>query len=327
MNNHQFKTIEAEEKLSIKKKYSNIPKILVVDDEDVLRQMLTDVLQEEGFDVEIARNGFEAIGKINKNHFDLIITDVMMPEVDGIEVLKKAKEIDPDSDVIVMTGYASVETAVQSMRLGAVDYITKPFNIDHIKIIVNRSIDRRVLKRKAEEGEFYKELSKIDGLTEVYNHRSFHQILEAEVNRAKRYNRQVSLMMLDIDNFKTYNDSNGHPAGDIILKQLAWVFTKSCRECDHIARYGGDEFAIIFPETSKKEAAHIGRRLRQTIKDSSFEKEEVLPGGSLTISIGLASFPDDAMDKDDLLGKADTALYQAKADGRNKIVICDTPQN
>jgi len=161
MNNHQFKTIEAEEKLSIKKKYSNIPKILVVDDEDVLRQMLTDVLQEEGFDVEIARNGFEAIGKINKNHFDLIITDVMMPEVDGIEVLKKAKEIDPDSDVIVMTGYASVETAVQSMRLGAVDYITKPFNIDHIKIIVNRSIDRRVLKRKAEEGEFYKELSKL----------------------------------------------------------------------------------------------------------------------------------------------------------------------
>lgn len=327
MNNLKLKAIEHDEKFSSEKKYTHIPKILVVDDEEVLRKMLMDLFQEEGFSVEIASGGFEAIGKINSEHFDLIITDIMMPEVDGMQVLKKAKETDPNSDVIVMTGYASVETAVKSMRLGAVDYITKPFNIEHVKIIVNRSIDRRVLKRKAEEGEFYKELSKIDGLTEVYNHRSFHQILEAEVNRAIRYNRNISLMMLDVDNFKIYNDSNGHPAGDIILKQLAWIFAKNCRECDHIARYGGDEFAIILPETSKEDAAHIGRRLRQIIEDSKFEKEEVFPGGSLTISVGLASFPNDAIGKNDLIEKADAVLYQAKAQGRNQLVIYSAPQN
>ncbi|OGL47622.1 MAG: hypothetical protein A2W05_04625 [Candidatus Schekmanbacteria bacterium RBG_16_38_10] len=289
--------------------------------------MLMDLLEEEGFNVEIANGGFEAIGKINSNHFDLIITDIMMPEVDGMQVLKKAKETDPDTDVIVMTGYASVESAVQSMRLGAIDYITKPFNIEHVKIIISRSVERRVLKRKAEEGEFYKELSKMDGLTEVYNHRSFHQILETEVCRARRYNRNLSLMMIDVDNFKIYNDSNGHPAGDIILKQLAWIFIKNCRECDHIARYGGDEFAIIFPETNKDDAAYIGRRLRQIIEDSGFEKEEVLPCGSLTISIGLATFPDDAIEKNDLIEKADKALYQAKAEGRNQLVIYSIQQS
>ncbi len=327
MHNLKLKAVEADEKNSSERKYSHIPKILVVDDEEVLRKMLMDLFQEEGFNVEIASGGFEAIGKINSNHFDLVITDIMMPEVDGMQVLKKVKKADPDTDVIVMTGYASVDSAVQSMRLGAIDYITKPFNIEHIKIIINRSVERRVLKRKAEEGEFYKEISKMDGLTEVYNHRSFHQILESEICRARRYNRNLSLMMIDVDNFKTYNDSNGHPAGDIILKQLAWIFIKNCRECDHIARYGGDEFAIIFPETNKDDAAQIGRRLRQIIEDSGFEKEEVLPGGSLTVSIGLASFPDDAMEKNNLIEKADKALYKAKAQGRNQLVIYSIQQN
>jgi len=321
MNNQKLEILESGGKFNIEKRNVHIPKILIVDDEETLRNMLFDVLREEGFEVDVASGGLEAIGKINGKHYDLIVTDILMPEVDGMQVLKKAKEIDPDSDVIIMTGYASVETAVQSMRLGAVDYITKPFNIEHIKIIVTRSLDRRVLKQRAEEGEFYKELSRMDGLTEVYNHRSFHQLLESEINRAKRYNRAVSLMMLDIDNFKIYNDINGHPAGDIALKQLAWIFTKSCRECDYIARYGGDEFAIIFPETDKQEASHIGRRLRQIVENSRFEKEEVLPGGVLTISIGLASFPVDATDKNTLIDKADKALYKAKLEGRNQLVI------
>ena len=316
---------DQDDKFSTEKRYGNKPKILVVDDEEVLRSMLCDVLNEEGYEVEVAAGGVEAISKIKTKHYELILTDILMPEVNGMQVLGQAKESDNDADVIVMTGYASVETAVQSMRLGAADYITKPFNIDQIKIIISRTLDRRALKRRAEEGDFYKKLSRIDGLTEVYNHRSFHQLIDTEINRAKRYGRPLSFMMLDIDNFKVFNDTNGHPMGDIALKQLAWIFTKSCRDCDFIARYGGDEFAIIFPETDKSEASLIGKRLRRIVEESRFDKEEVLPGGTLTISIGLASFPEDAEDKNTLIANADKALFEAKSGGRNKIVICSNP--
>ena len=317
---------DPDDKFSAEKRSGNKPNILVVDDEEILRSMLFDLLNDEGYEVEVAAGGLEGISKINTKHYDLIMTDILMPEVTGMEVLAKAKEIYPDSDVIVMTGYASVETAVQSMRLGAADYITKPFNIDQIRIIISRTLGIKALKRKAEEGDFYKKLSRIDGLTEVYNHRTFHQLLESEVSRAKRYNRSLSFMMLDIDNFKVFNDSNGHPMGDIALKQLAWIFIKSCRDCDFIARYGGDEFAIIFPETDKSEASFIGKRLRRIVEESRFDKEEVLPGGTLTISIGLASFPEDAEDKNTLIANADKALYEAKSGGRNKLVICTQKQ-
>ncbi|MBI5376733.1 MAG: diguanylate cyclase [Candidatus Schekmanbacteria bacterium] len=316
-NNKVLPESEEEDGLSSIIKY----KILVIDDEEIMRSMLNDVLCDEGYDVDVASNGFEGINKIKSKYYDLIITDIIMPELDGMEVLKKAKEISPQSDVLVMTGYASVETAVKSMRLGAADYIVKPFNIDQIQIVISRTIEKRNLQKKANEGEFYKELSQIDGLTEVYNHRFFHQLLEAEINRSKRYNRPVSVSMLDIDNFKEYNDVNGHPAGDILLKQLAWVLTRSCRDCDYVSRYGGDEFAIIFPETDEREAAVIIKRLKQIVEESHFDKQEELSAKKLTVSIGLASFPGSASNKNELVECADKALYTAKRNGRNLLVL------
>jgi len=296
-------------------------KILVVDDEEVMRCMLKDVLMDEGYYVDVASNGFEGVGKIKSNSYDLIITDIVMPEIDGIEVLKKAKDVAPNSDVLVMTGYASVETAVKSMRLGATDYIVKPFNIEQIQIVVSRTIEKRNLQKKAEEGEFYRELSQIDGLTEVYNHRFFHQLLDAEINRSKRYDRPVSVLMLDLDNFKEYNDGNGHPAGDMLLKQIAWILTKSCRDCDYVARYGGDEFSVIFPETDEKEAFMIITRLKQVIEETHFDKQEILPGNRVTVSMGLASYPDNAKNKKNLIECADKALYAAKKRGKNILVL------
>jgi len=297
-------------------------KILVVDDEDTLRNMLTDVLVEEGYEVFAAPNGEEAVKKLREEYFELVITDIMMPGLNGIGVLKAAKEIEPGTDIIVMTGYASVETAVESMRLGASDYITKPFNIDQIKIVVSRTLKRRILEKRAEEGDFYKEISKIDTITHLFNHKTFHQLLEAETGRAKRQTQPLSLIMADIDNFKVYNEINGYPKGDFVLKQIALILTSLCRNCDLIARYGGDAFAIIIPGSNKDGASLVARRLKKNIEEGKFDNEEVLPSKNLTISIGLASFPEDASSKKELMERVEEALREAKLRGINQLVIC-----
>jgi len=254
-------------------------------------------------------------------NYDLIITDIKMPGTDGMEVLRVAKARDPNQNVIVMTGYASTETAVESMKLGAADYITKPFNLDQIKIVVAKTLERSRLRQKAEEGEIYKQLSRIDGLTELYNYTFFQQLLKTEVERAGRYGHQLSLLMIDIDNFKGYNDAYGHPAGDDALRRLARVMSRAVRGCDFIARYGGDEFVVVLPETDQTEAKTIGERLRtlvsKTIFDGTREGEESI----ITVSVGLATYPKDAQTKEDLVKRADQALYQAKSKNRNNLCV------
>jgi two-component system cell cycle response regulator len=295
--------------------------ILVVDDEEIMRAFLKEVLSEEGYVVDLAVSGRDAVEKMAAGQYEIVITDIVMPELDGLGVVAAAKKLSYDVDVIVMTGYASMETAVESMKLGATDYITKPFNIDQIRIIVSNAIKERKLKRKAAEGEFYKELSRKDGLTELYNHRFFHQLLETEVSRALRYNRVVSLLMMDIDNFKRFNDSHGHPAGDVALKQLSTLLKDASRSCDFVARYGGEEFAIIAPEASADSARRMAERIRELVAESVFEGEEAMPGGRLTISIGVATVPTQASEKCELVERADQALYRAKALGRNRVVV------
>lgn len=295
--------------------------ILVVDDEEIMRAFLKEVLSGEGYSIDLAVSGRDAVEKMASAQYDIVITDIVMPELDGLGVVAAAKKLSYDVDVIVMTGYASMETAVESMKLGATDYITKPFNIDQIRIIVSNAVKERHLKKQAAEGEFYKELSRKDGLTDLYNHRFFHQLLETEVARALRYNRVVSLLMIDIDNFKRFNDSHGHPSGDIALKHLSLLLKQASRSCDFVARYGGEEFAIIAPEASPDAARRMAERIRQLVAEATFEGEDVMPGGRLTISLGVATIPMQATDKCELVERADQALYRAKALGRNRVVV------
>ena len=291
-------------------------RILVVDDEEIMRTFLKEVLSDEGYQIDLAVSGRDAVEKMTSNQYEIIITDIVMPELDGLGVVAAAKDLPYEVDVVVMTGYASMGTAVESMKLGATDYITKPFNIDQIRIIVANTI-----KRQAAEGEFYKELSRKDGLTDLYNHRFFHQLLETEISRGKRYNRVVSLIMMDIDNFKRFNDSHGHPAGDVALRQLSRLLRESSRTCDFVARYGGEEFAIIAPEASPDAARRMAERIREAVAEAVFDGEEAMPGGSLTISLGVATFPMQAADKSELVERSDQALYRAKALGRNRVVV------
>jgi diguanylate cyclase (GGDEF)-like protein len=162
-------------------------------------------------------------------------------------------------------------------------------------------------------------LSKIDGLTGLKNHREFKEALSAEFLRARRYQRSFALMMLDIDNFKHYNDTNGHPQGDILLKKLADLIKDNLKDTDVVARYGGEEFAIIMFEITKNEAVKVAERLRHLVEWLKLPNEQGQPGGKVTVSIGVSAYPDDADSLEKLLDEADAALYRAKHEGRNRV--------
>ena len=298
---------------------SALPRILVVDDEEVVCRFLKRVLDGADHEVEVCHGGPEAIARLEETSFDLVITDLKMPGVGGIGVLRKAKELDPLCEVIVVTAYASVESAVEVMKLGAYDYIGKPFNVDRIRIVVDKALEKRRLLRAAGERDFYKRLSQLDGLTEIYNRRTFEELLSAEISRSGRFRRPLSLLMIDLDQLKVINDSLGHQAGDEVLKEVAWALKRSVRNCDVVARYGGDEFAILLVETGKTDAMTTAHRLNSALRvardrQSGDGTDEERP---LTISIGVASYPTDARARDELVRSADQALYEAKAQGGN----------
>jgi len=294
-------------------------RLLVIDDDESVRLLLRDLLEEAGYAVRTAKSGEEALQLIRVATYDIIITDLRLSGMHGLEVVKEVKAIDPGIDVIVMTGYASVNSAVESMKAGAIDYITKPFNSDHIKMVVQKSLDRREYQRLAQEREFYKVLSSIDGLTELYNYRYMHQYLRVELEREKRYKRHLSLLMVDIDDFKNYNDLYGHVVGDMVLRRLASILRNATRGCDVICRYGGEEFAIMLPETSKEEAIIVCERIRKSVAMTPMVDEKDNSVGTISVTIGLAAFPEDADNKDDLIDNADKALYQGKRAGKNCI--------
>lgn len=295
------------------------PKILVVDDEEVVCRFLKRVLDAGGRRVEISHGGQDALEKLERGAFDLVITDLKMPGVDGIGVLRKARQLDPLCEVIIITAYASVESAVEVMKLGAYDYISKPFNVERIRFVVDKALEKRRLLRAAEERDFYKRLSQLDSLTEVHNRRSCEELLAAEISRSDRFRRPVSLLMIDLDNLKAINDNFGHPAGDAVLKQVAWTLKRSVRNIDVVARYGGDEFAIILVETGKADAITTANRLGSLMAAPGFKQgaESQAAQHMVTISTGVATYPTDASSREELVRRADRALYEAKASGGN----------
>lgn len=285
--------------------------ILIVDDEEVMRNLLCDILKDAGYKVEAVSCGGEAIEKVQQGRFSIVVTDLKMPGMNGIEVVGKLKAINPGICIIVITAYPSLESVIGAMREGAYDYIIKPFNIEELRLVIQRAVERQHLLHEAGQKEFYEELSILDGLTGAYNHRYFQEVLSREVERARRYRHSICFLMIDIDDFKKYNDTHGHLAGDKLLREFAQFFIRVIRGTDTIFRYGGEEFAIIYPETPKQGGIEVAKRILNLTKEN-------MP---ISISIGFSCFPDDAENKDDLIKRADEALYQAKRLGKNRICI------
>ncbi len=312
-------------------------RVLVVDDEEGLRNIISQVLSDDGHEVITASSGEAALEIFKDTPFPVVMTDIFMQEMTGIDLLHKIKALNPNTQVVIMTSNASLESATAALRSGAYDYLTKPFeDLDAISSVIRRAAEKvglilknetmlDHLEKNAQELEQLnkqlKHLATRDGLTGLYNRRYFLEALELEFSRSKRHGRTFSLLFIDLDHFKHYNDTFGHPAGDALLKGLAEVITESSRRTTIVARYGGEEFVLLCPETPKDGARIFAERLRKSVEEHPFHGGESQPSGRVTLSIGVSTYPEDGSDSKTLISRADQAMYQAKKNGRNRVVL------
>jgi len=308
--------------------------ILVVDDEESLREILSEVLAEEGHRVSAAASAEQALMLLSDRHIDIVITDIRMPGMNGIDLLRKIKEKNQETQVIVITSHASLDSALAALRAGAYDYLFKPFeDLELIPAVVNRALEKMQLLREKkilvetlqkyneeleEVNKILRELAIRDGLTGLYNHRYFHETLVMESARSRRHQQRFSLLFIDIDHFRQYNDLHGHPLGDQLLRNVSEILKSRLRHSDVAARYGGEEFALLLPETDRQGALIVAEHIREQIASFPFQGGAALPAGKVTVSIGVAVFPEDGAEVRDVLQQAEQALHKAKCMGRNQ---------
>lgn len=302
------------------------PTIVVADDEAVNRQLIQRRLEREGYRVLTARDGGEAVRLAREMLPDLVILDVMMPEMDGMDACRLIKEDERTRDipVIFLSARDETEMKVSGLGLGADDYISKPFEAAelvarvHVRIRLKRERDQ--LRTSAEEAsvraEEAQERAMTDALTGLLNRHALAHTLARESAEARRYNRPLACLMVDLDDFKTINDTYGHTTGDLVLRQLAAVLREAVRGTDTVFRYGGEEFLVLLPETDLGGAGALGEKIRAAAEGHFFG--EIARAFALTLSVGVASLSDDESGND-MIVRADMALYQAKKNGRNRV--------
>jgi two-component system, cell cycle response regulator len=306
--------------------------ILVVDDHEDNIEVLKVRLESWGYSTASCSNGVDALAYVEKTPPDLILLDVMMPEISGIEVARRIKGNPalPFIPIIMQTALDSTEDKVEGLEAGADDYITKPIDFAELKARLRSMLRIKRLQEALEERE--KELlevnerlrfmSQTDGLTGLDNRRHLNERIDEMFQHAQRLNEPFSLVMCDLDKFKSVNDTYGHQAGDEVLKQLARILKDEAREIDRVGRYGGEEFMLLLPGTVLDAAVTFAERVRKRIEGHTFTFE----GGSLqrTASFGVSGWPHPTIsDSDALVRTADDALYVAKETGRNRVIRYD----
>ncbi len=292
-------------------------RVLVADDDPSFRDLLVRRAQKMGLSVLEVEDGNQAMDALEAERFDLIISDLYMPGHTGLEVIQKAQEKDPQIHAIILTASATVETAIEALRSGVYDYLTKPLeSLAEFEVTVSRALEHAHLER--ENDRLFKEVQRLavtDGLTGLFNRHKLDEALANEFERARRYKRPLSMVMIDMDGLKTINDTYGHPAGDAALKLVADVIRSHIRRVDMPARFGGDEFVILLPEVELELAVKIAERICEKIRPNEDHAD------MFTVSGGVAQLSDEHASAEDFLRAVDNALYQAKRAGGQQVMI------
>jgi diguanylate cyclase (GGDEF)-like protein len=291
--------------------------ILIVDDEVGVRDSMHEFIEMAGFKSIMASSAEEAIDLLQQNNIQVVITDIMLPGMGGLELTKFIKR-DFNSDVIVMTGYSGDYSYEEAINMGASDFVIKPVRLEELLLRLKRVLkERELTQERVRMMEKLQKLAITDGLTKLHNSRSFYSQLEVEVDRFNRYKHPLSLLLLDIDHFKRYNDSFGHLEGDKVLVKISQLIKSCLRKLDTAYRYGGEEFTVILPETSCEEAVLVAERIRNTVQNLNFEPENGKKL-SITISIGVTQYAAEEQ-LSTFIQRADRAMYLSKQNGRNRV--------
>ena len=282
--------------------------ILIADDNEDFLALLTRRVKKIGHHAVAVTDGSKAIEALKKEKFDLMIIDLKMPGISGLDVIEATKKYAPNLTIIIITGYGSIENAVEALRYRVFDYLTKPLeSLKVFEITVYRALNQ--VNQEKENSRLLDEIQYMaekDSLTGLYNRHRMNEELVKEVERAKRLNHPVSLMMIDLDDMKGINDSLGHVVGDEALRFVGHEIEANIRSIDTAFRYGGDEFLVILPGLDGQEAKEFAFRIFKKIRNLEIGKTNLL------VSVGIAQWNENYQSVDDLVRAADKALYHSK---------------
>ncbi|MCP3942361.1 MAG: diguanylate cyclase [Desulfobacteraceae bacterium] len=306
-------------------------KVLVVDDDPLVREIIYEILSARGYLVETAINGIDALDHLGSNKsLNLILTDMDMPEMNGLELLEQIKTIKIDIPIIILTANEEISIAIKALKNGADDYIIKDENIgDTLLISIDQTMEQQRLKKQniqllldlERKNKELERMALLDGLTSIPNRHYLEKVLQREWKNCRRNQSHFGLIMADIDFFKSYNDTYGHPKGDKCLQRVARAMNNAInRPADFIARYGGEEFTVILPDTKIDGTKHVAEKIKFNVEALGIPHKASKAVDHITISIGIGSMvPHKSIKYSYLLDLVDKALYKAKDEGRNCI--------
>lgn len=294
--------------------------ILIVDDNKEIRNFLEDFLLARGFQCISTGSSEEALEIIEDDLIQVVVSDIILPSISGLELATKIKQKHGNIDIIIMAGHGREFSYEEAVRKGACDMVIKPFRAEELQLRIERTLSEQ--RMRVERKINLKELERLaitDDLTKLFNSRHFYQRLKDEINRSRRYQTPLTLLMLDIDYFKDYNDNYGHLEGNKVLRQIGKTIPTCLRSMDTAYRYGGEEFTVLLPQTIDTEAATVAKRIKESIAKLKFDPRRNETVG-ITISIGVTEYRH-GNTSEQLVKRADQAMYKSKENGRNKVTI------
>jgi diguanylate cyclase (GGDEF)-like protein len=291
--------------------------IILVEDDAAVARLVAFHLQREGYAIRVAWSIDAAHQLMREVAWDVLILDRRLPDGDGIELCNEVRAANPHAYILILTGEATEDAKLAGFGCGADDYMTKPFQVSELLARIRAGL--RIVELQKEllaSNRQLEELSRTDPLTGLLNRRALDDEIATRFAHARRYQRPLSVVMLDVDHFKKVNDTFGHPAGDRVLQGVGEVLRRCSRQTDFIARYGGEEFVVLLPETPPLEALQFAEKIRAEVAATPLSPARV------TVSLGVASYPHSYFDTpEELLAAADQALYRAKQEGRNRVEL------